>query len=570
MPDAPCATDECRAAQGIPGKAAVVLTYSQGAECTALLTSLQAECLPAAIPERLQFEESAGFDSGARAHLLHTVLPIVDAILAGLGVGPSSYRIALTNPELTSMLDRRVAVSGFSADLAVFLALLSAALDIPTRPGLVATGHLASPQGDIRMVRDMAAKTKAILEDGSATLFLHPSFDAGSALASLAPYAVQATFEGLLRVRRVQRTRAVADVGELVPAAFDDYNLLRASLAHDFLDWMPTPLPATPITRAIECIGGHNRERYWTFLSEAFVQGNRGRATELLGWWLDRHRRREEYPIGLGKKLEDLLYRTPAYLRQTVFREPLVSAAALYPLRSHLGEQDLEDYYRLLHHLYGGARREDGAPTSATAEPPPAPAMEERVRRLLQDIAPQALERRFGGPINDARASFGCDSTQAPSAQAPSARAFEETVAAFYLHLMRHLGRITGDAEANVCLPDAVALLDRAVRGGYEAALENALSGRQAGLRGVLDAMAERCALEEQNNHVEAVLAECIDTLPLHERSGFTGAFLRVTGLDTQAACPSEAAERLAGDPRSLVTLYLSSLQSFRTVVRSQ
>ena len=565
MPDAPCATDECRAAQGIPGKAAVVLTYSQGAECTALLTSLQAECLPAAIPERLQFEESAGFDSGARAHLLHTVLPIVDTVLAGLGIGPSSYRIALTNPELTSILDRRMAVSGFSADLAVFLALLSATLDVPMRPGLVATGHLASPQGDIRMVRDMAAKTKAILEDGSAALFLHPPFDAGSALASLAPNALQATYEGLLQVRRMLRTRVVAHLGELVPAAFDGYAMLRASLAHDFLDWTPTTPPATPIAQAIECIGAHNRERYWTFLSEAFVQGNRGRVTELLGWWLDRHRHREEYPIGLGKKLEDLLYRTPAYLRRTVFREPLFSSAALYPLRNYLGEQDLEDYYRLLHHLYGGARRGDGAPLSATADPPPAPAMEERVRRLLQDIAPQALVRRIGGPINDARASFGCDSTQAPSA-----RAFEETVAAFYLHLMRHLGRITGDAEANDGLPDAVALLDRAVRGGYEAALENALSGRQAGLRGVLDAMAERCALEEQNNQVEAVLAECIDTLPLSERAGFTGAFLRVTGLDTQAACPSEATERLAGDPRSLVTLYLSSLQPFRTVVRSQ
>ncbi|MCK5679450.1 hypothetical protein KAI46_01410, partial [bacterium] len=96
-------------------------------------------------------------------HLLKIVFPAVELLFSELKLSQKKYHLSITNIGGTSLHDIGITTSGFSADAAVYIAAVSAGLQIPVDQGLAITGHIASCDGDIKAVKNMPAKIKAAI-----------------------------------------------------------------------------------------------------------------------------------------------------------------------------------------------------------------------------------------------------------------------------------------------------------------------------------------------------------------------------------------------------------------------
>ena len=81
----------------------------------------------------------------------------------------------MVNLDAASITEVGLNISGFSADVPILLAILSASLQMAVPEDIVSTGHIASPDGDIRMVRNLPTKFAAAVEANSIKRFVHPA-----------------------------------------------------------------------------------------------------------------------------------------------------------------------------------------------------------------------------------------------------------------------------------------------------------------------------------------------------------------------------------------------------------
>jgi len=110
---------------------------------------------------RLRFLGTVKFTGPVRKHVRATILPIIDRIVDTLGLSRKNFEISAVNLGAASAQDVGITVSGFSADVPAFIAMLSQSLQIPVNDNFVSTGHIASVEGDIRPVKGIPAKAKA-------------------------------------------------------------------------------------------------------------------------------------------------------------------------------------------------------------------------------------------------------------------------------------------------------------------------------------------------------------------------------------------------------------------------
>ena len=178
------------------GRAKSVLVFQPSG--TAFVTSILAHTLDSASRGRLRFTGDVRFSEGARRHIRRTVLTVADRVFDAMGLSRRRFEISAVNIGAASALDLGAQISGFSADLAVWLAMLSCGLKLPLADDFVATGHLASCQGDIGPVRALSAKVRAVVEDQTVQLFVHPDIEKDRSLHELSP---RQTDLGIQRLR---------------------------------------------------------------------------------------------------------------------------------------------------------------------------------------------------------------------------------------------------------------------------------------------------------------------------------------------------------------------------------
>ena len=131
------------------GRARAALVFDLGGTREAVITAIVAKAEEPAGKERIRFAGRAGFHEDTRKHLSEVVLPIVVEVTSGLQLPERSFELSIENVGGASVHDLGLEISGLSADVPAFLALLSAALCIPVPKDLVATGHITSRGGGI-------------------------------------------------------------------------------------------------------------------------------------------------------------------------------------------------------------------------------------------------------------------------------------------------------------------------------------------------------------------------------------------------------------------------------------
>ena len=184
--------------------------------------------------KRLCFCGTVKFSDPVRKHIRHTLLPIIDRILEKLKLPQKNFEVSAVNLGAASALDVGVTVSGLSADVPVFIAILSQALRVSISDDFVATGHIASVEGDIGAVKGIPAKVEAAKADDSIRRFIYPNLEKDESLKVLSPNERERSIDSIMAARDSICTQAVGGIGQLVREVFTEESIVLAGLREDF------------------------------------------------------------------------------------------------------------------------------------------------------------------------------------------------------------------------------------------------------------------------------------------------------------------------------------------------
>ena len=432
------------------GRAKTVLVGDDGVH--AVITNVVVRATEANRSPRVGFVGPGAFSDSASQHVTDVVVPIVDRILEGLRIPRKGFDISLVNLGATATADIGLRVSGFSADVPTFLALLSAGLSMPLPQDMVATGHVASTDGDIASVRAIPAKLAAAQADPTIRRFVHPATAGDASLPTLSPTVLRELEDAVVSARDRLRLSAVSNVAELVETVFDDEEIVEAGLRAWFFSVPDVSGGATDaVGRAVTHLASANDARFWTVLERRLLAGEGPAAKRLLHARASFQIGQKTYAADFGRRLLQLVQSLPPDVRRLKTIFPLLSTRDCIAMSQFATDADHEDVRLLYDAAFG--KRATWAPkdadqarlTHATADVASAKTLDV----VLAELDPAHLAEEVGLPIDLARATY------LDHATAASYDEFAETISGFYLHVLRRTGRVGVTLDPQALLAEA-------------------------------------------------------------------------------------------------------------------
>lgn len=548
------------------GRAKTVLVFGKGPAAKAVVTAVVAKLRRKSTSSRLTVTGSVAFQPRAIEHLVDTVLPVVDGIMQLLGLPKRSFELSVVNIGAASTANLGVSVSGFSSDAPVFLALVSAGLKMPLRQDVVTTGHIASPDGEIRSVESIPAKLAAAVELPDVSRFLYPASDADSSLETLSPGARQNIADTVAEVCGRLRTIGVRDVGDLLhEITSDEARALGALRSGFFSDPGGLGQDGSIPGRVAQLLGEGNDLRFWRALESHLRAGKSGPAKLLLNTWVKYHLRCNHYPKHFGLRLSQLIGSLPQATRRIRVTFPILPAADCVALGRFAAEVDDEDVRRLFEASAGKGlvdRPAAKAPSSKQVEGDAAAAVD----AVLGEISAEALARKIGNAIDAARARYVL-----PHVIVGSHEEFLDTICAFYSALVWGDALVPPSASADDLAGQALALAAEAFAdsGGADAAEAEARQGTAGGMRFVLDLMTDQHKARQQSLHVTRVLKEALDPLNWNARVAFMTVLLERIGPLLPEELRSAPPRRFVRQLEPIVRTYVRSVDRVGQLLRT-
>jgi hypothetical protein len=508
-----------------------------------------------------------------RKHLGSVVLLLVDRILAGLGQNHCEFIMSLTSLAASSVAGLKTQASEFSLDLPVFLCLLSAALELPIAQDTLATGHIASLEGDLCPVEGMVAKLQVASEYPAIRRFIYPALDIDGSLRTLSPAAQAQIHEASIQAKSrlmLCEVRGVHEVIELMCAAGAVAVCSLSRGFHDSLVADDGGGAGCPAGRAVRWLRSDNTQRFWNSLQQSVLDGNDGQARQLLTAKLEYHRRIRTYPKGFGAQFLNLVRCTPTAIRTLRLRWPLADTQLCIDLLQSADRSDHADCHQLVDAVCG----EPLQPAAPAPEPKPATikrqSLDRAVEALLSEIGTDRLTEVIYRPVDRARASFPLGDVIVQSPEA-----FYEATRRFYAHLLGYVDAGPSAPDTKAAEEGALDLVRRAfARLGNDgepvrAAIDEAHRGTRGGMQFILNAMADQYKAQRRELHVARVLAQAVNPMDWKECVALTAALLRRWAPSLPEALRSLPARRCAGRLNELALAYVASVDGLCGVLRT-
>ena len=540
------------------GRAKTVLVYHAGGISKAIITSLVARILDKTSPERLSFKGSCDIQPEIRLHFEKTILPIVDEILHLLGIPSKSFELSVVNAGATSSSDTGINLQGYSADAPAFLALLSAALEMPVRQNVVCTGHIASPGGDIAPVGSLPQKIDVALRDPEIKTFVFPSLEQDSSMKDLTSEKYEEAVTAIRRSRGKIKQKDVRDIAGLLEATLETESIVSSSLRNGYFD---KPLPAGaedgPVRQAASFLCRENETIFWKLLERHLFSKEMEAGQGLLRLFADFHIAGKRYPKEFGEKLQRILISLPPYIRRQPGLFPLLERGTYIRIVQFAGEPDHEDIGRLLNVINGQVRGSQEPLKKTSGQEPTALGAEALLDHLLEEIDDETINQRVYRFYDEARASFILDKVTVESNEE-----FLETITSFYTHVLRRTGtEIIGPISENLSA-EALDVLKRAIHGreDYNSILAEAKNASRGGLRYILDLVTDHLKHEAREKYIFRAFKEAIDTLDDDIRVSLIAAIMKREGDRLPPNIASQPPERYAHQYEEILRLYSQSL----------
>jgi len=546
------------------GRARTVLVFRNGDGEQALATTVVCRTIPA--KTGVVFQGPGRFVKKTRDHISETVYPTVHNILEGLGLICPGFMISAVNIGAASWDHRDLSISGYSADVPVFLAMLTAGLNIMISDEILFTGHLASTDGDVRVVGSLPAKMAAAESDESIKTFLYPDLrNDGSLNPLLDEEEIEEVQGAIAKAKRSLQVVAFRDLADLLRAVLPDDQLILAGLRNGYFDHEPSrPGEDGPVARAVEFLRSDLEKKFWSVLERSLMGAQSDKGYLILKTYVGLHLERKLYPAHFGSKLFQLIVSLPPHTRRLQLHFPLLPMADCIKLAQHASEEEHADVKALFKAISGEVARDVPKPSKSESSSQGGKD-DQKLTAVLSLINSESLTARINLPIDSARAAFQLDSVIAESHEV-----FNETVTSFFCHLIRRVRGMGEPAYLDASGGEAFALLERTYtrKGGLKGALAEARGGFQGGLRSVLDAMTEQFKKEAQESEVNRVLKEALDPLDWEAQVSFVTALVNRLRTHLPSEITDNPAERYANHVETLARAYVESMDRLNSVFR--
>lgn len=551
------------------GRTKVAIVLRLGENSQGALTSVVATPSSRKGKEVCRFEGAVSVDERITRHVQTVLGPIVDVILDSLGLPLNHYILSFVNIGAASATGSSLQISGHSADVPILLSMLSASIGLPVPQNFVATGHIASSDGDISLVESIPAKIEAAVYDPDISMFVYPSTRSDMSLTMLSPESTQRAEDAIARSRRYIHSKAVRNVTEILQIFFNQGDIALASCRKGFLEHIAsTPSLSHPAEEAYRFLALGNVPRFWHSLQESLLHKENDKAKQALVAWVEYYQKKASYPKEFGRDLLRLVGSIPPLLRSDRSFFPLLEKKAYVGIVKFAGESDCDDV-NMLYQAMRGDNLIKVIPVSNTnieQEEDPTSENEEYARilsELLTVIDEKRLSKEIGIPIDTARMSYALSS---PTVE--SHKEFCETIAAYYLHLMRHHATISDPIQPQDVIEEANALLERAFsrNGGSIAAKREAMECTNGGLDLVLRTMTEHFKHELYEKRINWAFQEFIGPLDFEGKTAVIAALFKRFAAVLPPVILARPPEEFADHYESLVRTFAKAMGNVRGI----
>jgi len=491
------------------GKTRAALVVTTGTQAVAVITEVTAQAINDGNTERLRITGPAQWDTQIQQHIEETVLECVQRILKKVNITVNGFEISIANLNVSATQNRPIAISGFSADLPIFLAALSAATQVPLPQNMVATGHIADPNGHTRLVHHLPEKIEAAAQQGI-THFIHPALDTDPSLENLTPRELDRIREKRFQHQNHMRIQSIHDIADLIETTIDPDDIAIAALETGYYqDQASLSTNGTPIDKTVNLILMDHRKRFWNTLEHAYLEGNTERSRRTLEAFITHQTYTGQYPKNFGADLHSLILSLPPLIRQKENSTTLSvdQASRIAQLATHENHDDLKHIFEIA----AGKISESTWPIIKEMQTNQGTDDADRLlNQILFEISDENLAKEVGNHYDHARNTYRLEKITAENEEE-----FHNTITAFYLHLMRHLHHHIVVTDLEQAATQAIPTLDQAYQnqGGIRAATQEALHPTHGGLRTILDTLTNHLKHQHIHDYRTTRLTQAINPL---------------------------------------------------------
>ena len=339
--------------KGFSARASTVVVFHDAEGAQALITTIT--CKANEHTKGLVVCGPGKFTSKVESHIIETVASLLADLLASLDLSLPGFQLSAVNLGAASWDQRSVEISGYSADAPIFLAMLGAVLGLNPSDDFLCTGHIASIDGDIRMVGFLAEKLAAATDEPSIKRFAYPDpMGDGSLDHMLDPGEIQVLQAALAAAKQSLVLNPLKDVADLIKSAFSQEQLVLSSLRNGYFnDEKPEYDSASPLKQAADHLLTDSNKRFWSNLEIDLLAGRDDKAKILLNAYISFHLAKEQYPENFGSRLEGILSSIPASTRRLKLGFPLIASTKAFELIRFAKSDDHPDAVTMLKALNG-------------------------------------------------------------------------------------------------------------------------------------------------------------------------------------------------------------------------
>jgi hypothetical protein len=536
-------------------KTAIVLDLE--GQRKAIISAVHAGISSKKLAKRVEIIGPVELNDESIVNIQTTAVRIIDRLMTELGMDPIDFIVSFSNPGAISAQDNSLQIEGFSAELSIFMAMVSTALQLPIPQDTVMTGHMASAGGDLAPVSGVPQKLNAAIDDPDTARFIFPSLESDQSLKSLTPLEFEKCKGAIDDCHNDIHAKGVKDIAEVFIELFNEDNIALSSLKNGFFGLeKPGNQNGGPIEGSLFYLLNDNPSRFWKALESNLLAKDISTARLFLQEFAHYHARVKDYPSGLGDRLMKLILSLPPTVKRNRDLFPLIPMRDCMQLAQYAMEKDYPDVLMLFDSIRGKRVEilsgEIKAPIAKSPEP------DSMLEYFLNELSAESIAREIFIPIDEARASYIMDSIQAASNDE-----FNEAISAFYVHIFRHIGQLQGPLNISHALDNALALLERAFQnnGGIITAYAEGRNPVKGGLRFIFNLMTERLKQEEKEKHILAVFKGTLDPLDFDEKVSIIKVFIQKAGSTLPEQIRSYSPGYYANHYEDIIRAYSESLE---------
>ena len=552
------------------GRAKTVLVFGRSSNQKGVISAVVARRTNLPGKRRLQFSGTVKFSKSVMNHTRRTILPIIDRILAELELERKDFEISAVNIGVASSLDVGVNISGFSADTAVFLAMLSEALQMPLPDDFVSTGHIASVEGDISAVKAIPSKVEAARTDSGIRRFIYPDLEKDRSLSVLSPNERARSIDAIMAARDSIRVKAVGGLGMLIREVLAEESVVLASLKEGFFDLSRSQdNHSNPVSDVVSYLADNNEKRFWNISQRYLLAGECEKGKELLRAFARFFITRRTYPSAVGTRLFQLVCSLPPSVKRLKMDFPIMDTGLCIKLSQFAAEADHLDVLRLFDSAHG-KNMVHKTEACLVSEPSGDDASDSdclAFDTVVSQINEQTIAQEIGVPIDSARSSYILAASTVETYEQ-----FIDTLQAFFIHLQRYIASTPAEApDMNQARSETLVLLERAFygRGGDQAAFARARDGIQGGMRSILDTLTEQYKAEKQAAYIQRIFKDAIAVMEWDQRVKFMRGAMKRLGSFLPPELKNMPPERFVGSYETIVRAYVESLDKVNQLLRT-